>query len=447
MRIREELLERCTAAVGSALKEGFDEAAALALRTESVMVKVFENTLSVVQRWERLSLRLYLAKDKRIMFLEAGARSPEELPPELSRLAAAATKVKESFIYAPLPPPVNVKMLGGLADKRLIDMLEDPSPLAEKMVDAALSEGGERVAGMLEVSYVERALVTSSGAKLYEDSTALDAYLRVFSGDGTGQWSFGAPHLDERGVVEAARIAARYASLAKGPEPLEPGVYDVVLSPMVFGNLLNIVCRMASAFRAMIGMSMFAGKRPGDKVASELLTVYDDPRNRELVGARSFDDEGVPTMSKPVIERGVFRTFLHNVKTAARMGVRTTGNAGWLDPHAWSIRVRPGDRTLEELIGEVKRGVLITNNWYTRLQNYTEGVFSTISRDAAFLVEKGEIAKPLGKFRIADTLPNLLSNVAALGRELYDIWWWEVETPVRAPYVLAKSLHTSRHVV
>jgi len=215
----------------------------------------------------------------------------------------------------------------------------------------------------------------------------------------------------------------------------------------VFGNLLNYVAFMSSAFYVLMGFSFLSKNKPGDQVASEVLTVYDDPRNRGLAGARSFDDEGIPTMSKPLVERGVLRTFLHNTKTAAKMKTKTTGNAGWVSPHAWNLRVKPGDYKLEEMIREVKRGVLITNNWYTRLQSYVEGIFSTIARDAAFLIENGEIVRPVEKFRIADTFPRLLKNIAALTREIYDIWWWEVDVPTRAPYVLAKEINISRHTI
>ena len=97
------------------------------------------------------------------------------------------------------------------------------------------------------------------------------------------------------------------------------------------------------------------------------------------------------------------------------------------------------------MVAEARRGLLITNNWYTRLQNYVEGDFSTIARDAVFLIENGRIAKAVGRIRIADRLTNLLNSVDIVGRELYKIQWWEVEIPCKVPYVLARNIRTSKH--
>ena len=127
------------------------------------------------------------------------------------------------------------------------------------------------------------------------------------------------------------------------------------------------------------------------------------------------------------------------------MKTKSTGNAGWLFPRAWTLRVELGDASLNEMISEVKKGILVTNNWYTRLQNNVEGIFSTITRDALFYIENGEIKRPWKKLRIADTLPRLLQNIYMLGKEYYDIKWWEVDIPSRLPYILVKDIKTSKH--
>jgi PmbA protein len=148
-----------------------------------------------------------------------------------------------------------------------------------------------------------------------------------------------------------------------------------------------------------------------------------------------------------VIEGGVLRTLLHNTKTAKYMNTTTTANAGWINPVPWNIVVRPGSATLDEMVSEVRRGLFITNNWYTRLQNYVEGMFSTVARDAIFYIENGKIVKPVTKIRIADKLGNILKNVAIVGRELYNIQWWEVGIPMKTPYILVKSINISKHTI
>ncbi|WP_456321235.1 metallopeptidase TldD-related protein, partial [Palaeococcus sp. (in: euryarchaeotes)] len=129
-----------------------------------------------------------------------------------------------------------------------------------------------------------------------------------------------------------------------------------------------------------------------------------------------------------------------NTSMARKYKRETTANAGLIMPRAWNIHVKPGDYSKEELFSEVKRGIYITNVWYTRFQNYVKGDFSTIPRDGAFLIENGEITKPIRNIRVSDNMQHILEGINALGKELYHIHWWEVDTPVFTPYVLVKDV-------
>jgi len=433
------------ALVNEALKRRFEEAAALVSRSKSVMVKMFNSEISVVQRWSSFTVSLYLAREGRIMVSTIHPSSAEKVGAIVERAIKAAPQLKPSMLYAPLPEPERVEPLPGLVDGSVVEAMSNPEPLAEAMLAEAESLGVERAAGAITLSLAEKGLATSKGAKLEEEATGVEAYLRAFIGEASGQWAVGSRKLRAEDLKRVARTAAELASQARGEaRQLEPGTYDVVLSPMVVGNLMNLVGMMSSALAVMMGMSMFAKFEPGSRVAAEKFTLVDDPRTPELLGSTAFDDEGLPTTSKPIIEGGALRTLLHNSKTAAKMQAKSTGNAGWIYPRAWTLSVKPGDAALDEMIREVKRGVVITNNWYTRLQNYVEGIFSTIARDAAFYVENGEIKHPVTRIRIADRLPKLLSNIELLGKELYDISWWEVSPAVRAPYILARQINISR---
>jgi len=445
MNGKEFLLEIAGNLVKKALEEGFDEVAVQVRRKKEVMVKVANSEPSVIQNWTVANVGIYLAKEGRIMIVEQSPAKLEDTEKVFGELKETAKLSPPSPFYAPLPEPQSIEPLEGLVDKRILNTMNDPSDLTEMIINTAFEEDIDYVAGMIDFVYSEKALATSKDVNLYEDATYLEAYLRAFAGKGSGQWAYGSRMLKEGRLRKMALEAARLASRAKHPEPGEPGVYDVILSPMVAGNLLNLVAGMSSAFSVLMGTSIFMNKKPGDKVASSIFTLIDDPRKPESAGSTAFDSEGVPTYTKPIIKEGVLKTFLHNSKTAAKMGAKSTGNAGWLWPHPWSLRIPPGEYTLDELIREVERGILVTNNWYTRLQNYVEGVFSTITRDALFFIENGEIVRPIYKLRIADRLPTLLQNIAALGREVYDIKWWEVGIPTRTPYILVKNLHTSTH--
>jgi PmbA protein len=92
----------------------------------------------------------------------------------------------------------------------------------------------------------------------------------------------------------------------------------------------------------------------------------------------------------------------------------------------------------------MKKGIIITNNWYTRFNSYITGEFSTLVRDAAFYVNNGQIEYPVSGLRLSDSLPRLLSNIVAFSETTKWIkWWGEVSTPVKAPYMLVNGSNIS----
>jgi len=443
---REGLIELSKRIVEKALKEGFDEAATLIYRNMETMVKIANSQPSVIQRWLEYNVSIYLAKDKRMFIIELKPSDPSVLEKSIRELLDYGKVMEESIFYAPLPEPGEVTPLTNTVDKSIFEHMDNPYPVTEAMVETAHREKIDSIAGTIDLWYVEKALATSKGVELYEDHTGYQMYIRAFSGsDGSGQWSSCGTRLNIHDVERASSIAARYAVESKNRRSIEPGVYDVILSPLVFGNLIETVADMSSAFSIFMGMSIFMKRNIGDKVASDKLTLIDAPRDIDLPNSTSFDDEGVNTFDKPIIENGVFKTVLHNTKSASKFGGSSTGNAGWIYPRPWNIVVKPGDVDLDEMVKSVKKGLLITNNWYTRLQNYVEGLFSTITRDALFYIDNGEIKHPVEKVRIADTLPRLLNNIDMIGRELYNIMWWEVRTPSKLPYILVRNINISKH--
>jgi PmbA protein len=123
----------------------------------------------------------------------------------------------------------------------------------------------------------------------------------------------------------------------------------------------------------------------------------------------------------------------------------TTGNAGLVFPSPWNVEVEPGNMRKDELFKEVKRGLYLTNTWYTRFQNYAKGDFSTIPRDGIFLIEKGEIKQSLKDLRISDNVQTMLNNIVAFSKERQHVHWWgEVDPPSLSPYALIKDVHITK---
>jgi PmbA protein len=141
----------------------------------------------------------------------------------------------------------------------------------------------------------------------------------------------------------------------------------------------------------------------------------------------------------------VLKTYLHNTSTAKVFKTKTTGNAGLIVPTPWNEEMDGGDRSKDELLEDMKRGLYLTNTWYTRFQNSAKGDFSTIPRDGIFLVQNGEIRQSLKDLRISDNAQSLLSNIAAVSKERQHVHWWEeAEPPSLSPYVLITGVHLTK---
>ncbi len=424
---------------------GFQECAVLLTSTDRSMVKIANSQPSVVQSWKTYNASVYVARDERIVQTSFDTWSLDHISRKISELSGNTDQLERSMLYAPLPDPDPMaRPLPKVFDDKIEKLMEDARDVAEMMINRAIEEGVERVAGILDLGINVRCLVTSKGFRACEKRSFIDAHLRSFKGEGSGHWGYGSRFYEPKELEEVAIKSAEYARLSASQKSIEPGRYDVILSPMVFGELLDSVVRGFTGLSYLVRTTFLVNRKPGDRIASEALTIKDSPHREDMMGSTGFDDEGVSTREIALVERGVFKSLLHNSKTARAMGTESTGNAGWIMPRPWNICVKPGDRGDEELIRDLRRGLIATNNWYTRYHNFVEGIFSTVLRDAILIVDNGEIVGASRRVRIADTVSNLLTNVEALGKRLYKVKWWEIATPVESPYILVRGVRISR---
>jgi PmbA protein len=127
--------------------------------------------------------------------------------------------------------------------------------------------------------------------------------------------------------VSVGEKAAFLAATSHGGKDIPTGIYDVVLSPDAFGQLLGSSFLPALSGRNVhTGRSRFA-QRLGQEVCDPALSLIDDPRHPRGIGSCPWDGEGTPTRTLTLVEKGVLRCFAYDLKTAYQYGCRTTGNA------------------------------------------------------------------------------------------------------------------------
>ena len=250
--------------------------------------------------------------------------------------------------------------------------------------------------------------------------------------------------LSELDIQEVVGKAVESAVRKLGADVAPTGAYPVIFAPKAMAGLLATFSSAFSAEAAPKGLSLLGGKE-GQVIASEKVTLTDDPFYAESLMPMPFDAEGMPTRKKNVIEKGVFTTLLHNLKTAAVAGVRTTGNAsksgyaGTVGVSPFTLLLVPGDLTEEELLAKAGNGV-----WIDSLQGMHAGA-NPISGDfslqsGGFMIENGQKTKPVKAFTVAGNFYELLKNVEALSDKAETGGFGAGITSFAAPAVLVGGL-------
>jgi PmbA protein len=431
-------------AVSTAKKLEVDDAVAISAKSADSMIRFANNSVSVVNRVEVAELTVYLAKDRRKAIASTSNLEPASVK-EFVRDLFTSMKGLTKSEYVPLPDKATKYSPSRVGNDKALQEADGKLPgLAKIAIESALAAGGKRSAGVINAGGAAISILTSSGTKGSDSRTAITLNIRSFaqkeaSGHGLS-CSSSMSGFDPEGAGRRAGEDAK--RMVEASEP-EAGKYQVLLSPTVASNIVETVAGAASAFSVDAGTSYLVEKL-GKKVASETFNLTDHGVTKGGLGGRVFDDEGVETRSNPIIEGGTLSKYLHNLTTAKKWKTKTTGNAGFVTPHPWNLEVGEGDSSYDEMIAEIKRGIVLTSNWYTRFKNYRTGEFSTVPRDGAYLVENGKVVKPLKGMRAGDDLERLFSSVRLLSRQREWIQWWEVDTPTLCPWMLVDGVTISR---
>lgn len=241
--------------------------------------------------------------------------------------------------------------------------------------------------------------------------------------DGENQVDYSFKSLEgDQTVTEVVDEAVSEALAKIGAGSVPSGKYNVVFSGDKMRSLLSVFSNAFSAKAVIDGMSRLKGLE-GEKIASDIVTITDDPQRVGNAVGTNFDAEGVATHRKSVVDAGVLKTFLHNRETALAMGKGTTANAskaGYSSPigvRPYSFAIEPGDKTQDELFALAGDGIFITEiNGLHAGANPVSGDFSLQS--AGFMIRGGKKCEAVKSFTIAGNFFDLLKNIAALGNKL-----------------------------
>ncbi|SHJ33977.1 TldD/PmbA family protein [Lutispora thermophila] len=219
-----------------------------------------------------------------------------------------------------------------------------------------------------------------------------------------------------------AKEAVEDALAYMGAESIPSGKYKVIIRNDVMADILSTFAGIFSAYNVQKGMSLLKGK-VGTKIASEVVTIIDDPLMENGLASAPFDSEGVACYTKTVVEEGKLNTFLYNLKTAKKDGVKSTGNAS-KGSYASAVGVspsnfyiKPSNKTREDLMAHMGDGIFITEvQGLHSGANPMSGDFSLAAK--GFEIKNGKIIKAVEQITVAGNFYNVLQDIVEVGGDI-----------------------------
>ena len=221
---------------------------------------------------------------------------------------------------------------------------------------------------------------------------------------------------------KVAEVATKRSLLMLGARKAPMGRMAVVLSSEAGGTMIHeAIGHGLEADLAQQGLSVYS-KKIGERVASSLITVVDDPTLPNKRGSYTFDDEGVPSRRTVLVDEGILKGYLYDRLTALKDGVESTGNGRRESyqhkpiPRMSNTLIVPGKTRPEEIVRSVEKGLFV--------KKMGGGQVNTVNGDFVFevsegyLVEKGMVTEPVRGAILTGNGPQVLKEIDMVGDDL-----------------------------
>ena len=347
---------------------------------------------------------------------EPGLRRTVELAAQLARLSP-----DDPELMPELGPQTYASVNAHIEDTANLN----PVARAGAIQRAIAATGGKIFsAGFLEANAIAVAVATSSGLFAYHRTTDAKLSMTARTPDGTGSgWaSAGSRDWGKVDPSNLGQVAARKALASRNPQAIEPRPYTAVLEPQAVNDLVPLLSSSLNARNADEGRSAFSkaggGTRIGEKVCDQRITLVTDPADPQLLGM-PFDVEGLPIRRTVWIEKGVLRNLAYSRFWAQKQNAQPAGDDIYTGASAFTgggLKLIGGTKTTEELVAGCEYGVLVTHFFYIRSLDARTVLYTGLTRDGAFLIEKGKVTRPLKNLRWNESPLLMLNRLEDIGR-------------------------------
>ncbi len=309
--------------------------------------------------------------------------------------------------YVPLPGPQEyLDMPEGWNDD-IVGVGPDTIAGDIGKVVAASKNKGFKASGLFEAQAEINAVANSNGLFGFDRSTDVTYSTTLHGPAGSGKAEISRNSFAEIDIDKIVNTAVENASMAQNPADIEPGDYTVIFEPHALIEFFAFMIWNMNARDADEGTTVFAGKM-GEKLFSDKVNVQ-LKTNVHSLPAPVYGDSGLAVKPRTWIEKGVLKRLNYNRYWAKKIGVEP-------DPVIYPVFMDGEDNTVDDLVKQCKRGLLVKNLWYIRYVDRRELLLTGMTRDGLFLVEDGKIVKPVKNLRWNESPIVFLNNIVAMSK-------------------------------
>lgn len=291
-------------------------------------------------------------------------------------------------------------------------------------------------------------IINSKGLHSYRDSDGISVMASARATDNDGSVKSGGHYWIGKDIddFDLDKFLSKFKDnlIGKmGARSCKSGNYKTVLKNEAFQQFFMVFFGNFLATTMQRGLSLLADKE-GKTIASPVFTVKEEPMYEKALTKIPFDDEGVLTTSKSIIDKGVFATALYDLRSAYKAGKISTGNgfrgANAVSEMPTNLVVETGSKSFEELLEEAGDGIILTDlSGLHAGVNPISGDFSLLCE--GYLIENGKQGRPVEQITVAGNFYEVIKSIISIGNDIINLPSGEGE--FFTPSVLVSSLAIS----
>ena len=450
-------MSNCEHVIRKAARFHIDECEAVYVRKKIITVRITDSEIAEIKQNDEQGLGIRIINEKKI--LTAVTNDIEETG-LIERALQQKSFMQPKSFWKSLAHPSKFTRVQKTFDKKLENVTGfEAIEIANLMINSATHEKITGISGSLNIVYEEFEVENTNGLSCSDKATYIAGTINTDSDYGkipvSGIGALSSRTMDSFFPEQVGSDAREMCINSINPQSCNPEDYSIIFEPYAIGEMLAFV------FASNFNLKTYSEKRScfteklGKKIAVDKFSLIDDPHFPDSIGSKPFDDEGIPTKTRYLIESGIFSDIYSDSYHAFKENLQPTGNAGRMgspmgraptpipSPMPHNLRIKEGKTSRDEMIKETRKGLLVGRLWYTYAVNPERGDFSCTARSGVRIIKDGKIISSGKSVRIIHNLPILLQNVSDVGNDSQNVLQWNA-LPCITPSVKVDRIRVNR---